>query len=118
MFPLPVLRKPCSAGMERGSVTAEFAAVVPAVFLVLALCLGGFSLVTKQAQLQDAAATAARSAARDDSADIRQLVPGATAHLERRGNLLCARVTGTGHLVAMLGELALTATSCTLAETP
>ncbi|MDQ1576828.1 MAG: hypothetical protein QOH55_1978, partial [Microbacteriaceae bacterium] len=40
----------------RGSVTAEFAAVVPAVLLVLAACLGGIQVVGQQVRMTDAAA--------------------------------------------------------------
>lgn len=51
---------------DSGSVTAEFAALVPAVLLVLAFCLGGVQLVAQQVRLTDAAADAARSIARGD----------------------------------------------------
>jgi hypothetical protein len=104
---------------ERGSVAAEFAAVVPAVALVLALSLGGLQLATRQVQLQDAAALVARSAARGaDTAGLAgRLVPGATSLIERRGDLVCARVTTHGTpLAAVLGSSTISATSCALAS--
>lgn len=47
-------------------VTAEFAVALPAVVLVLALCLAGLSAVTDQIRCIDAARLAVRSAARGD----------------------------------------------------
>ena len=55
-------------GLERGSVAAEFAVAMPAVLLVLATALGGVQLAGLQLQAQDAAADAARSYARGESA--------------------------------------------------
>jgi hypothetical protein len=106
------------AARERGSVTAEFAAVVPAVVVVLAVSLGGLQLATQQLRLQDAAALVARDAARGaDTAGLADsLVPGSKARLERRGDLVCAHVTGRGTRVsALLGAATITATSCALA---
>ena len=101
----------------RGSVTAEFAAVVPAVLLVLGCCLGGFQLATEQARLQDAAATVARSVARGEAVTALDVVPGATISTHRRGNLLCARAEREGSALAgLLGAISLIATSCTLVE--
>lgn len=101
---------------QRGSVTAEFAAVVPAVMLVLALCLGGLQLSTRRLQVQDAAALAARSAARGAPFDVAVLVPGAVMRIERRGNLVCAAVTVPGTpLAGMLGAVEVSASSCALA---
>ena len=63
------MRRPAVAearDRERGSVTAEFAAVVPAVLLVLAFGLGAIEVVVQQARLTDAAADGARSLARGD----------------------------------------------------
>ena len=55
-------------GDDRGSAVAEFAVALPAVLLVLATVLGGVQLGTLQVRLQDAAADAARSLGRGDSA--------------------------------------------------
>lgn len=101
---------------QEGSATAEFAAVVPAVMLVLALCLGGLQLSTRQLQVQDAAALAARSAARGASFDATALVPGAATRIERRGNLVCAVVTVPGTpLSGILGVVEVSASGCSLA---
>ena len=104
-------------GGQTGSVTAEFAAVMPAVVLVLGCCLGGMQLAIVQARLQDSAATVARSAARGDSTPSASLVSGDATVLSRRGNLLCASVTRDGSvLFGIFGVVNLTATSCTLVE--
>lgn len=102
---------------DRGSATAEFAVLMPAVCLVLAFCLSGLQLATRQVQVHDAAALAARAAGRgDDPATIvRQLIPGASVRSEKRGNLLCARVDAPSSPMAnLLGFTTVTATSCAL----
>lgn len=80
----------CPSVDDRGSVTAEFAAVIPAVMLVLASCLVCFQLASQQLRLQDAAAVTARSLARGDSAPA---FPGASTTTRTDGDLLCARLT-------------------------
>lgn len=52
---------------ERGAVTAEFAFVLPAIVLVLGLCLNALAAVTQQIVLQDDVADAARQAGRGES---------------------------------------------------
>ena len=104
---------------EIGSATAEFAVLMPAVCLVLAVCLSGVQLATHQLQLHDAAALAARSAGRggSPSALVGQLVPGASVHSERRGNLVCVYVAAQGAPVAsLLGFGTVNATGCALAD--
>ncbi|TFB85586.1 hypothetical protein E3O44_13435 [Cryobacterium algoricola] len=103
-----------SATRERGSVTAEFAAVVPAVLLVLLLCLGGVQVSGQQVRLADAAAQAARSLARGDglvhaTALARQLVGGAIVTADQRGDAVCARLSAPGAL-----GITVTAASCAL----
>lgn len=80
---------------ERGSVTAEFAAVVPAVILVLAFCLGALQVLTQQLRLTDAAADAARALARGDgervaNARLQRVAPGASLAVNGEGEYLCA----------------------------
>ena len=94
---------------DRGSVTAEFAAVIPAVLLVLACCLAGLQLAGQQLRLQDAAAVTARSLARGDPAPA---YPGATATTRVEGQLLCARLVAASS--APLIPLQLSAESCAL----
>ena len=81
-----------------GSVTAEFAALVPAVLLVLAFCLGGVQVVGQQLRLTDAAADAARSLARGDgqsraAARVRISVGGARMTSHWQGDFVCVRLT-------------------------
>ena len=89
--------------------TAEFAAVVPAVVLVLACCLAGLQLAGQQIRLQDAAAVTARALARGDPAPA---VGGAAIATSVDGALLCARLTAAS--IAPLIPLQLSAESCAL----
>lgn len=100
----------CHSAAERGSVTAEFAAVVPAVLLVLASCLAGLQLASQQVRLQDAAATTARSLARGDSAPA---IAGVDVATRAQGPLLCARLTAAS--LSPLLPIELSAESCALA---
>mgnify|MGYP000901264253 FL=1 len=99
---------------DRGSVTAEFAVALPAVVLLLALCLTGMQAVGQQLRLADATAHAARSLARGESADVAAAraareVPGASITQSADGDLTCV----TGSAPAALG-LTVTASSCAL----
>lgn len=99
--------------------TAEFAAVIPAVLLVLGCCLGGYQLATVQARLQDAAATIARGAARGEAVSVDGLMLGVSQTTQRRGNLICVSVTRNGSVLSgLIGSVTITATSCTLIESP
>jgi len=110
-----------AAGRERGSVTAEFAAAVPAVILLLACSLVCVQLAGQQVLMQDAAADAARSLGRGDpttaaAALVGRAVPGARLAAATAGDLVCATVTATprGSIAALLGAT-LRARSCALA---
>ncbi|WP_405372392.1 MULTISPECIES: TadE family type IV pilus minor pilin [unclassified Microbacterium] len=79
---------------ERGSVTAEFAVVVPAVVLVIVLAVSALSVGGRQVRLEQAAAQAARWAARDEPGDrvaaiARTLLDGAAVTVRRDGELVC-----------------------------
>ena len=78
-----------SAG-NRGSITAEFAVVIPAVMLVLAGSLVCLQLGSQQLRLQDAAAVTARALARGDAAPTYE---GASRSTSTQGDLLCARLS-------------------------
>lgn len=52
---------------DRGMVTAELAVVIPAVVLVLVVCVAGLMAALDQIRCVDAAALASRAAARGDS---------------------------------------------------
>ncbi len=70
-------------------VTAELAACLPVLVLVLAVALTAVSVVAARVRLQDAAREAARAAARGDSATGRALAaraaPGAGVVITRHG---------------------------------
>lgn len=95
--------------------TAEFAAAVPAVLLLLALCLGGLQLVSQQARLQDAAAVVARVVARGEPGSaqgyLAGLVPGAAVSTSARGGFVCATVQAPPPAGPFRG-IALSGTSC------
>lgn len=66
---------PLANAAEEGVITAEFAVALPAVTVVLALCLGAASTGVAQLKVEESARTAARAAARGDSeAQIRSAV--------------------------------------------
>ncbi|CAN5292533.1 hypothetical protein BH11ACT2_BH11ACT2_03640 [soil metagenome] len=105
---------------ERGSVTAEFAAAVPAVIVVLVSCLAGVQAAGQQVRLQDAAAIAARSTARGESEAsaldrARHLAPGARLGATSPGDLECATLAQRALGPAGLLHLTLRARSCALA---
>jgi Flp pilus assembly protein TadG len=103
------------AHRERGSVTAEFAAVVPAVLLLLACCLAGMQIIGQQVRLQDAAADVSRSVARGgDTAAAAQV--GASVAVAHRGDLVCAILSARSRpIVGGALSVALSASSCALA---
>ncbi len=92
--------------------------VVPTVILLLALCLAAVQLAGRQLVLQDAAAMAARTAARGEGAAaasglLATVAPGARLAVENRGEMLCVRVTAAG--TGMFSAVTLAASSCALA---
>lgn len=69
------LSTPHKSPAEEGVITAEFAVALPAVTVMLALCLGAASTGVAQLKVEESARTAARAAARGDSeAQIRSAV--------------------------------------------
>jgi Flp pilus assembly protein TadG len=108
---------------ERGSVTAEFAAVVPAVLLVLALGLGAVGAVVQQARLTDAAADAARALARGDGdaaarAHVAANVGAASVSARRSGDDVCVSVgQSVAGPVGLLGA-SVAGRGCALADPP
>ncbi|WP_439591932.1 TadE family type IV pilus minor pilin [Microbacterium sp.] len=100
---------------DRGSVVAEFAVALPAVVLVLLLGAGALGVASRHVRLQDAAADAARLAARGEpDARVHDAVAaaaaGAVAGIEYRGDLVC--VTASANAVL---PVRVSATSCALA---
>lgn len=101
---------------ERGSVTAEFAAVLPAVVLVFAVALGGMRIAGEQLRLQSAVADAARMLGRGDSgavSRVRDAASGARFSESRRGALVCATARAPTSL-GFLFAITLSASSCAL----
>lgn len=101
---------------ERGSVTAELAVALPAVALVLAVCLAAVMLVAQQVRLTDAAADAARALGRGESSSEAQAiaarVAGGGVHLASviDDAFVCATLRTSGG--GILGAIELTASSC------
>lgn len=108
-----------SVADARGTVTAEFAAVVPALILVLAACLGCLRLGTAQLLLGDAAAVAARSEARDPGSAVRvagMLAPGAAVSVSTRGEFRCVSLTAQPLDRPPLDTITLSASQCAPAD--
>ena len=106
----------CGEG-ERGSVSAEFAAAMPAVIVCLALCIGGVQAAAQQLGLVDAAAIAARTLGRGDPVPSGTIPEAARQQIEREGGLVCVLLTAQSG-VAGLGRLGLQVSgrSCALEE--
>lgn len=66
---------------------------MPAVMLVLALCMVSLQLGSQQLQLHDAAAVSARALARGDTAPLYE---GAVRSVTQQGDLVCATLTLAG----------------------
>lgn len=106
---------------DRGSATAEFAVVVPAVVLVIALTVGAVSIAGRQVRLEQAAAQAARLAARGESSErmdavVAAIAEGRVSGIWDDGELVC--VSATAATVATWGPVPmpeLVARSCALA---
>lgn len=79
---------------EEGSATAELAVVLPAVVVVLALCLGSVAASAQYVRLVDAAADGARSLARGDdpAGQIARADVGASVATSEDGGLVCVDV--------------------------
>lgn len=89
--------------------------MVPAVVLVLAICLSALQVTHRQLRLEDAASVAARILARGEAsaaAVVGRLAPGASVAVDDRGELVCVTVAQSGGALAALGISQLRATSC------
>ncbi len=106
--------------------TAEFAATMPAVILVLACCLASLQLAVGQLRLQSAAGSIVRALAREAANDLRlagelagglagRLAPGARIETEVRGELICIRLFRQNGVLPGLDALTAVAASCALA---
>ena len=101
--------------------SAELAVAMPAVLLVLALCLGMLQIAAQQVRYSDAAAVGARSLARGETASVaaeRALMIAGPGRFSQssHGEFVCATLAGAGVpvLTSALG-IELSASSCALA---
>ncbi len=99
--------------------TAEFALVLPAVVLMLALGLGVAHLGTIQVSLTDAAADAARMIGRggspgEASARIAAAEPGASMTVAEPGSLVCITATASVSLGTLGALFDLSGRGCAL----
>ena len=97
----PAPSTPRKSPAEEGMITAEFAVALPAVTVVLALCLGAASTGVAQLKVEESARTAARAAARGDSeAQIRSAVsridPAQSVQISVSPNDVAAAEAGEG----------------------
>ncbi|WP_368498825.1 TadE family type IV pilus minor pilin [Herbiconiux sp. A18JL235] len=98
--------------------TAEFAVVLPAVVVVLALGMGALQLGALQVRVADAAADAARLLGRGEAeaaaARVADVQVGAGAESWNTGHLVCVTVRARP-LIALLDEhVELSASGCAL----
>ena len=101
--------------------TAEFAAIVPAVLLVLAFGLGAIEVVVQQARLTDAAADGARSLARGDGEGVaRSNIAGAVGQsmvsVSRSGDFVCVALAQKAAGPAALTGLTVQGRGCALGD--
>lgn len=109
---------------QRGSVTAEFAVLLPTVTLLLAFVLTCAQLGLAQMRVSEAAQAGARAAARGDQGMIPELVQqvagaGAAAVVSREGQyvVVTVKVTVGGGLTALIGGM-VSATASARTEEP
>lgn len=112
--------QPRRDGGDCGAATAEFAVVVPAVVLLLALTVGSLAAAGRQVRLEQGVAQAARLAARGESdqrvaAIVETIADGSVVDVSAVGGLVCVSATAPLRLVLPLPGLTdLRARSCAL----
>ncbi|MFV0320306.1 MAG: TadE family type IV pilus minor pilin [Microbacterium sp.] len=92
---------------DRGSVTAEFAIVLPVLVLLIVFGVGALGATSARVRLEDAAADAARLVARGDDpaaahAAVGRAADGARLHVARHDGLVCVTASAA---VRVLGAL-------------
>lgn len=118
------MRSRSAASLRRGdtgAAAAELAVALPAVALVLAVCVGAVGVGSQQLRLQDAAADAARGLGRGETSGVvvaraQRAVRGAALETSRSDDLVCARLTAPARGPAAVADIVLTASSCALDE--
>jgi Flp pilus assembly protein TadG len=117
-------RPGCEASADRGASAAELAVVLPAVVLVLGLCLGAVQTVGQQVMLTSAAAEAARSLGRGEdaataTARIAGAAGGAAMSVDRSDRTVCVELSApSGFRPAGAVGLRVTARGCAWQEQP
>jgi Flp pilus assembly protein TadG len=112
----------CFLADERGSVTAEFAIVLPAAMLVLGLCLAALSAATTNIANTAVARDAARSLSRGSAeAEVTYSVavarPRAALTIERSALAVCVRLREALPALALIESLpALEVSACAVRE--
>ncbi|WP_157602472.1 TadE family type IV pilus minor pilin [Rathayibacter sp. Leaf296] len=103
------------AAEEDGSASAELAVVLPAVVVVLALCLGSVAASAQYVRLVDAAADSARSSARGDdpAGPVARVDAEAAVAVSEEGDLVCVRVAARLRPLPVL-EVPVEVRSCAL----
>ncbi|NQX10914.1 pilus assembly protein [Microbacteriaceae bacterium VKM Ac-2855] len=112
------LRISAAVRAERGSAAAEFAVVLPAVLVILALCVGAIASTAQYTRLVDAAADAARSLGRGDAdvvSAVARVDPGASVVTGTDDGLVCVDVGAVIHPLPTVG-VPITVHSCALGE--
>ncbi|KAB1644827.1 TadE family type IV pilus minor pilin [Gulosibacter chungangensis] len=98
---------------------AEFAAAVPAVVLVLTMCIGAVVSSGAYVRVQDAAGEAARLSARGDAAESALSIAGAGASLQTwdSGEFRCALVSAPLVIAGLSTSIRAEGRSCALRDT-
>lgn len=103
---------------ERGTVSAEFAVVLPAVLVVLGLVVGGVMLSAHRLTLVSMSGEIARAEARDDAAAAEAVLShlGGKVDVDRNRGKALYCVTLTSHPgQGLLAQIGITARSCAVA---
>lgn len=103
---------------DRGSVSAEFAVVLPVIAAVLALCMSAVALTAQQLRLTAASADVARSEARGES-HTREILSTigypVDVQRSRSGKMHCVVVSATP-AAGVLSVITLSGRSCAVAS--
>lgn len=95
------MRSSARPGRDDGMVTAELAAALPVLMILLGVALAAVAVAGQRVRAADAAREAARAAARGDPSAASRLAaeaaPGAVVMISRSGERVVAQVTVAVH---------------------
>lgn len=101
---------------DAGGASVEFALVLPALVLLLAVVVGAASVATTAVRVADAAAVVSRQVARGDAASapatLAELVPGAAMTTHPVGGLVCVEVTVDARLAGPVTTVPVASRGC------